>query len=186
MECAQVPELCGLCAQLAPAQEIPRVIVFAGYSRLGVDRQVSSYTRFNGWNAGMTTNLRSHLGTDVDLSVHYVRVPDIPEYVFHRRGIYTFLAGPSLFTVIPKFSRGTISSHIKAGFRKQWDSGSVFCMAAGGGFDLRISNSFGLRLVQADYLPVFFPEYVVSEGFRSRVANQFRLSSGLVFGLGRL
>ncbi len=167
---------------------MPRVKAFVGYSRLGVDRPVSSYNRFNGWNAGVTTNLRSHLGLDVDLSAHYLKAVDYSNYLYlyQRRTIYTFLAGPSLFTTIPKFPRGMLFSNIKVGLRNQWDSGNVFCMAAGGGFDLRISNGIALRLIEADYLPVFFPDYVFSQSFRHRVANQFRLSAGLVFELGRL
>jgi hypothetical protein len=146
------------CAQWALAQDTRRVKVFIGYSRLAVDRQVSSYNRFDEWNGGATTNLKRHLGFDVDLSAHYVKAPDYPEYIFQRRPIYTFLVGPSLFTTIPKFPRRTIFSHIKAGFLNQWDSGKVLCVAAGGGFDLEVANGFVLRLIQADYLSVFFPD----------------------------
>jgi outer membrane protein OmpA-like peptidoglycan-associated protein/opacity protein-like surface antigen len=62
---------------------------------------------------------------------------------------------------------------------------SAFAMTAGGGFDIRVSKKFAIRLVQAEYLYTRFGnacDFAVCSDNRSQ--NSFRLKSGIVVGWG--
>jgi hypothetical protein len=74
-------------------------------------------------------------------------------------------------------------------------SDTSFAFAAGGGIDWRCSKWFSIRLIQADYIrakrqfsykPIFYFEGDRVSIGRDNMANNFRLSAGLVFNIGKM
>lgn len=64
-------------------------------------------------------------------------------------------------------------------------SRTAFAMTAGGGFDIRLSKKFALRLVQAEYLYTRFGnDCPLTVCTNSNHQNSFRLKSGIVIGWG--
>jgi opacity protein-like surface antigen/outer membrane protein OmpA-like peptidoglycan-associated protein len=62
---------------------------------------------------------------------------------------------------------------------------NAFAMTVGGGFDIRVSKKFAIRLVQAEYLYTRFGnscEFAICSNNNSQ--NSFRLKSGIVIGWG--
>jgi peptidoglycan-associated lipoprotein len=58
-------------------------------------------------------------------------------------------------------------------------SSTAFAMAAGGGIDFTVTRHLALRLAQTDYLLTLFPNQTNDR------QNNFRVSTGVVFRLGR-
>jgi opacity protein-like surface antigen len=56
-----------------------------------------------------------------------------------------------------------------------------FALAVGGGLDLKVSNRVDIRLIQAEYNPIFFKDQTVgTTTFSGGTQNNFRLSFGIV------
>ncbi|HKP84854.1 MAG TPA: outer membrane beta-barrel protein [Blastocatellia bacterium] len=157
----------------ARAQEPPRVEVFGGYSFLRFEGGGS----LHGWNASVAINFNRYVGLATDFSGHYgsqsltlvVSNPLFPGMITVKSdsdtSVHTLLTGPrlsyrknerltpfahTLFGVSHLRTKavstvGDLSSEINFG-------DNAFTMAIGGGLDLKLSESIGLRLIQADYL----------------------------------
>jgi hypothetical protein len=177
--------LIGLCPN-ASGQEPPAPIeVFGGYSyeRHGVN--------MNGWRGSVTWNRNDWLGLVADTSGQYAgfnffSVGGVPAR--SSLNSHTFLVGPkfslrtnSRITPFSQFlaglTRQTASAALRDGSgRGQSRTRNGFAMAAGGGFDLRMSDRLALRVAQADYS---------LWRLRQRNSNGIRFSAGPVFGFGR-
>lgn len=159
------------------AQEAPPVEVFAGYSYFRPDGGGS----LHGWNASVAVSLGRWLEIDSDLSGHYGRQSfsaeisngDLPGNISIRANsnasVHSFLFGPrfsyrgnkkltpfvrNLFGVSRLRTDATIRTGNLAVDSAFADVG--FAFAIGGGLDVNLSESVGLRLFQVDYVGTNF------------------------------
>lgn len=178
----------------ALAQEPPPVEVFAGYSFVRPDDGGS----LHGWNASVAVGLNRWLVIVGDFSGHYgsqslqtVISNDpftVPIFIDANSdaNMHTFLAGPKIQLTPSGNEQLTPFVHVLFGASRLSTDATIrlmnatletkfsdisFAFAIGGGLDLKLSDSVGLRLIQADYLGTRF-------GGNSQ-AN-LRLSFGLV------
>ncbi|HEV3420365.1 MAG TPA: hypothetical protein VG075_08670 [Candidatus Acidoferrum sp.] len=148
----------GLVSFSAAAQDYPKVELFGGYEFTHLERNVNA----NGWNTSITGNWTSWLGGKADFSGVYKS----------GENLYTFMFGPVFAlrkarTVTP-FANLLVGSYYLSDGR----STSDFTMALGGGLDVRVNQQFALRIIQADWLPL----YLGSDW----VKKNARVSAGLV------
>lgn len=183
----------------ALGQETPKAELFGGYSYFHAD----GGGNFHGWNGSIAANLNKWFGVVADFSGHYdsdsseivASLPGLPPLssrIEADSNIYNFLFGPRLS--YRKNESITPFAHALIGFSRAHTEGTstfttgsttvitnfdtsdtAFAAAFGGGLDLKLSNSFALRVVQADYLLTRFG------GFTQHNA---RISTGLVFRFG--
>ena len=74
--------------------------------------------------------------------------------------------------------RGTLDSDP---FDEDFTSNN-FAMAFGGGLDVRINNRVSLRVIQAEYNPIFFRSRDINGiSFEGRTQSNFRIGAGVVF-----
>jgi hypothetical protein len=101
---------------------------------------------------------------------------------------FTFHAGRAVFFAHALFGRGSVGGGL---FGTSRDG---FAMAYGGGVDLRVTSWFGIRLIDADYLPSHFSgaEYVSLFGSPPAPApqvtsweNNSRFTFGVIFNVGK-
>jgi hypothetical protein len=148
----------GLVSFSTPAQEYPKVEFFGGYQFTHLDSSVNS----NGWNFSTTGNLTTWFGGKADFSGTYK----------YGANLHTFMFGP-VFTL---HKSGDLApfAHVLVGndYISDGRSTSGFSMAIGGGLDVKVNHQVALRLVQADWLPL----YVGSNW----VNKNTRVSAGLV------
>jgi hypothetical protein len=177
------------------AQEAPPVEVFGSYSYLRPD----GGGNLHGWNASVAVSLNRWLSVAGDFSGHYgsqslradtfdddFPFDDFPGNITIRAdsdaNVHTILAGPRFS--YRKHERLTTFAHALFGLSRFAADATIsfgnatietsfadidFSMALGGGLDVRLSESVGLRLIQADYL-------VTNFGGNSQ--NNVRLSVG--------
>ena len=189
--------IAGLLIALSPqafSQEAPPVEVFAGYSYFRPDGGGS----LHGWNASVAVSLNRRLAVVGDFSGHYgsesLRADifdgnDFPGTVSVRAdsntNVHTILSGlryshrgnerltPFAHALIGA-TRFAADATVRSG-PLVVDSSFAdigFTLAVGGGLDVKLSESVGLRLIQADYLITNF-----GGGAQSNV----RLSVGFTF-----
>ncbi len=180
------------------AQQPPKLDIFGGYSFGSVGNPSfasAPSTNLNGFTAAVTANLKSWLGVVGDFSRYsgsprlQVGLPlacpvDNPGCGLQNTAVAThvqsFLFGPQVS--FRRFSRVTPFAHGLFGAGTFGDhvamlqaSTQGFAMALGGGADYTLAPRFSWRF-QADYRRI---------GFSERRQNNFRVSTGLVFHLGR-
>ena len=161
-----------LCSLSVFSQQEAKGEVFGGYQYLHASTGISGVDGFTlqGWNAAASGYFTRNLGITADFSGNY----GTPSGVTAR--LYTFMFGPSVR--FPNTSRVTPFAHalfgggrLSASAAGLSGSETDFTWAAGGGFDVGVSQHFGIRLAQADFL-------------QTRVAgqsqNHFRYSAGIV------
>jgi len=178
----------------ALAQDAPKVEVFGGYSYLHSKGDSSSDgINLNGWNASVAGNLTPSFGLVADISGHYTTETVVTGLTTTGSGVITSRAKLSdhLFLFGPRFSyrkheRVTPFAHVLVGgfrakgslsgafFLNETDTG--FAAAAGGGVDVKLSQRFAFRLVQADY---------VFDRSNGESGHNARISTGLVFRFGK-
>jgi len=151
--------------------------VFGGYSFLR--ENIGSGVNLDGWNASVAGRITDRIGVVGDFAGNR-GTPGQPGFgpVGNMdTSIYTFLFGPRLYG--PTY--GNVSPFVHALFgaaRGSAESGdfsvsdATFAMALGGGVDLRLTRSLGIRLFQADYLMTRF--FDVKQ-------NNARICAGVVF-----
>ncbi len=158
------------------AQEAPPFEVFAGYSYFRPD----GGGNLHGWNVTATVRVGRWLEIDSDLSGHYGRqsfsaeisdddFPDISVRANSDASVHSFLFGPrfsyrgnkkvtpfvrNLFGVSRLRTDATIRSGPLTVDSTFADIG--FAFAIGGGLDVNLSESVGLRLFQVDYVGTTF------------------------------
>jgi hypothetical protein len=159
----------------APAEaqdSYPSAEIFGGYAYFNAD--FLDREDLHGFGLSFTGNLGPRVGLVAEFSSHYGKI-DIPgaELDFSTN---TFLFGPRFSA---RSDRVTAFGHILVGGVRSkiedFDGSTDFALALGGGVDITASPRIGIRLFQADYIPVR-----VSGDW----AHNFRLMSGIVFRLG--
>jgi opacity protein-like surface antigen len=146
-----------------------KVDIFAGYSYVRSDPGSGlPGANSSGWEASLAYNWNKWLGLKADLDGHYC---------CGGQHLHDFLFGPQ----INLGGHGKVTPYFEGlvGFGHGTDAGfseNAFAFALGGGVDWNIGKRVGWRVVQADYLGTRFAGYT---------QNNFRLSTGLVFKLGK-
>lgn len=177
MRNALLAVVCLLClSALSVAQDVPKAEVFGGYSYLRFNPGGGTSFNNNGWNASLTGNLNKWLGFTGDFGGTYNGLA-----TGVNSNLHTYMFGPKLTYRRDKIAPyvhvlfgGAHSSLTAAGFGSS--SSNAFSFATGGGVDYKVKDRISLRLVQLDYL---------NTRFADAHQNNFRLSTGLVFNLGK-
>ncbi|HEX5732944.1 MAG TPA: outer membrane beta-barrel protein [Blastocatellia bacterium] len=178
----------------ALAQEPPPTEVFAGYSFVRPDGGGS----LHGWNASVAVRLTRWVVIVGDFSGHYgsqsVRTEFIndpfPEpFIIDAdsdSNMHTFLVGPKTAITFLGNDQVMPFMHLLFGASRLSADATIrfgntildtkfadisFAFAIGGGVDLKLSDSVGLRLIQADYL---------GTNFGGNSQANLRLSFGIV------
>jgi opacity protein-like surface antigen len=180
-------------ATAAAQQETPAVDVAGGYSYFNADAGED----LHGWDASVTANINDWFGVEFAGSGHYASDdfeaslrPGAPVIAGTTKSqIYTFMAGPR---VSFRGERVTPYAHaLLGGVHRNVEidltstipefpaldnsfSNTDFGLTVGGGVDLNVTDRFAIRLVQADWVPVF----------DGGTANNARISTGVVFRFG--
>jgi Outer membrane protein beta-barrel domain len=159
---------------LPAAAQAPRVEVFTGYSHLVGNLDNSSFN-LNGVESSVTENLNQWFGGTLDVSgqfgteggfkVNSESIAYGPVVSYRRLGGLVPFAHGMLGAVraSPEYL-GVSQSEYRLGV---W---------AGGGVDVRLTDTVSLRVIQADYLMT---------RFSSTRQDNIRLSAGLVFRFGQ-
>jgi outer membrane protein OmpA-like peptidoglycan-associated protein len=176
------------------AQEVPQVEVFGGYSYLRVNPpgDDDGYN-FNGWNGSIAVNANRWFGMVGDFSGHYKTIKDSGFNLDTK--LHSFMFGPQFS--LRKHDKLTPFAHALFGFShvdqnispvptgaraaSDWND---FAMALGGGLDFKVHPKVAVRLFQADYF--MLRDKGGNPNNSADILNNFRLSTGIVFRLGRL
>ena len=153
-----------LLALPAAAQETPKAEVFLGGSYIRSDG-----ANFRGWNGSVSGNLNDWFGIVGDFSGHY--------YPLVNGHIYTFTFGPQFS--YRKNARVTPFVRALLGGARVGGGGvsdTSFAANVGGGVDIKVSDSFAIRAIQADALIT---------RFGGSTSTDARLSVGIVLRFGK-
>lgn len=175
------------------AQEAPPVEVFGGYSYV----RPEGGSGLHGWNASVAVNLNRWFGIVGDFSGHYgsqslraeILDDNFPGTITVEAdsdtNVHSILVGPRFsyreHRKVTPFAHALFGASRLAGDATiRFGGASVdssfsdigFAVAIGGGLDVGLSESVGLRLIQADY---------VVTRFGSATQNNVRLSVGFTF-----
>ena len=192
---------CALASAQSPGQ--PRAEIFAGYSVLRTsyepelprgslmpivlafkgDQTLTGFNASVGWyltdRFGMTADVSGHVTTDTLAGP----LGDIAT----RIRVLTALAGPQYKfrnrSRVAPFVRALAgiahtSARLRAGGASGTNSSTDFAVALGGGIDVRVGEFIDLRLIQADYTPIFLSRGN-NLGFGRARADNVRFSSGV-------
>src|SRR5215470_10569646 len=137
----------------------PGIEVFGGYSYMNT--RFVGRENLNGWGASFAGNLGEHWGLVGDFSGNYGHI-DLSDVTGNpadfgisiRLSKYAYLAGPQFSA---RGKKVTGFAHVLVGGAttkiENFNSSSGFALGLGGGVDVNLGRSFGLRLFQVDYLP---------------------------------
>ncbi len=191
-------------AAFATAQEeAPKVDIFAGYSMFHFDDRgleddlnaafpgCCSFTKvMHGWEGSAQFNLNKTFGIVADFSGHYGTPIEIIGGNSVDATMYNVLFGPQVnyrsrrvnayAHTLLGFNRVKVES-IPAPVNNPEFTESGFAWAIGGGFDVNVTKSVGVRLGQFDYILTTH-----DFGLPGSVGHQnnLRYSAGIVFRLG--
>ena len=144
--------------------DYPSIEFFGGFSYLDAD--LGTRENFFGFQGSVNGNVKENIGIVVDVGGQYKSVLGI--------GIsyYEFLLGPRFMV---RGERVTAFVHALAGGRSVFVPGetdSAFALGFGGGMDVNVSYSIGIRVFQFDYIP---------SHSRGMWHHDVRFGSGIVF-----
>ena len=170
---------CATGVSVSAQDAYPRAELFGGYSHFRADpiRLDSPDARkgANGFGVSFAGNLNSKIGLVAELSAHH---GSLDVFQLERDwNTYTFLFGPrfsargSTVTGFGHVLLGGVQSNIE-----NFQRGTHFALAFGGGLDVKASRMVAVRIVQADYIV----ERHRFEGW----FGDFRLQSGIVVRFG--
>jgi hypothetical protein len=143
----------------ASAQEAPKAEVAATYSYM-YDDLGGTHRNLNGWDVSAAWHANDWFAVVGTVSGHY------GDHEHH-----SLMGGPRF-----SYRSGRVTSFVQALAGGDATSGAgAFTLAAGVGVDVKLNDRISLRVVQADYHPIFY----------GSPANNFRVSSGIVFTFGR-
>jgi outer membrane immunogenic protein len=144
--------------------------VFAGYSYIRANPGFGEPSfNMNGGSASVSFNPSSSFGIVADFGgYHAGSIAGEPV----DANFYTYLFGPKL-----AYRNDRFTPFVQALFGGIHASGNgssdnAFAMALGGGLDVDVTDHFGIRLIQAEYLMT---------QFSSETQNNARISAGVVF-----
>ena len=163
----------------ALAQDSPPVEVFAGYSFFRPDGGGG----LHGWNASVAISVNRRMAIVGDFSGHYGSqsleadlfddefLGDVSIRADSDSNVHTILAGPKFSVAEIADGRLTPFAHFLIGASRLGADASItfggaslesafadmgLAVAVGGGLDVRLSDSVGIRLIQADYFVTNF------------------------------
>jgi opacity protein-like surface antigen len=198
------------CASVAAAQSnpSPRAEVFGGYSVLKIKYEperrpgppmpvivfFSGHQTLNGFNASATGYLTGGFGLTGDFSSHFTtnRLADpLGGYIETKIRVFNILGGPQYkfrnnSGVMPFVRALAGVAHTRARLdvpslsSRETRGSTDFALAIGGGVDVRVSDRVDLRIIQADYNPIFLGRGN-ELGFGKTRADNVRFSFGVVF-----
>jgi hypothetical protein len=161
----------------SPAQIIPHVAVFGGYTyvhaKYDYDSGLGGFS-LNGWDGSLEVKPLPLVGLVADVSRQYGSPNGI------RENQTSVLVGPQLS--VPGFKRVIPYAHVMAGVVHGTNNGiqsvitgNAFATAVGGGVDIKLAGPLWFRAVQADWLHAnLSPDH----------HTQMRLATGLVVRFG--
>jgi hypothetical protein len=151
--------------------ETPKAELYGGYDYLQVNDRGTGYN-FNGGTGQFAYNASGWLGIVGDLGGYYTGNG------FHA-GLFTYLFGPRIN--FRGHGKWTPFAQVLVGGGRSIDSAplNALAMTAGGGVEVRISEHFSIRPVQAEYCLTKFADGVTNR------QNNFRYSAGIVFRFGK-
>jgi outer membrane protein OmpA-like peptidoglycan-associated protein len=182
----------------------PKIDIFLGYSYLRAVPELADGNRLvdlNGGSASIAWNFNRYFGLVADFGGYddtRLRLAgpgaNPPTVVDSGGSAFTYLFGPRLS--FRNHSRVTPFAQVLFGAAHAGEvtiSGCTgasctpppaqtsFALAAGGGFDIRLTRHISLRPIQAEYLMTRFSDPTTAAG---NTQNDLRLSTGLLFRLG--
>lgn len=165
--------------------DVPLAELFGGYSYLSADADIEglgSRTAFHGWNASAAVNVNRWFGLEADFGGHYKRDCAGTSGLTCKQ--LTFMGGPRVSYREGKviaFGHGLFGmGNLNASLLGVGSSETKLAWAAGGGFELAISEHVSVRVGQVDYLLTRYTQTGATQ------QNHIRLSAGVVFKLGRI
>jgi hypothetical protein len=158
----------------ATAQQTPKVEVFGGYSNLEANLSAPSFN-LNGVNFSVTENVNQWFGGTLDFASHFGTEAgnNVNTETLTYGPVFSYRKHPS---IVPF---GHILLGAVRGSADYLDISKPvvhFALAAGGGIDVKLTDTVALRLIQADYLMT---------RFSSARQDNVRLSAGIVLRFGR-
>jgi opacity protein-like surface antigen len=197
----------------AVAQEYPKAELFGGYSYLRTDseeidlvagNQVTTTRRhggnLNGFSLSANYNPAKWLGIVIDFGGVYgsidntIIVPGTVNATFGvRTNLHTLLAGPQFawrgdnttFFVRGLAGVGFLDQSLTLNGQKIVDDRTAFAAAAGGGVDIKLTDTISLRAAQVEYLLTRFGDANIQINGQTLSASDtqhnLRVSTGFVF-----
>jgi len=175
----------GLCLSAAAADDTPTAEVFGGVSFLHLDIPTAAGVKKNyaGWDSEFQFNVNKILGVTADIGGNYGRLqPNIA-----NSHTYTFAFGPTFSfrsehaTIFAHTLFGENSTNIVTAAGTAGSTDSAFAMVWGGGIDVKINQTFALRLGQIDW--VYTRHNLTAVGFPDH-QNNIRYAGGITINLG--
>lgn len=160
-------------------EEYPRMEIFGGYAYFNSDQFVERESlNAPAFIVSAAGNVSKNFGIVAEVNGNYgdVTIPNQGPTREFATNTYNFLFGPR-FTA--RRTGKNFFGHVLIGAARTsvdgFDSETDFAMAVGGGLDINASKEIAVRLVQADYLPIFAS---------GETAHNYRISFGIVFRFG--
>lgn len=151
--------------------EAPKAELYAGYDYVRVTAHSASLN-FNGGSGQFAYNANNWLGVVGDLGGYYTGNG-------FTGGIISYLFGPRINLLghgkVTPFAQALLGGAHSIDIAPQ----NAFAMAVGGGVDIKISEHFAIRPIQAEYFLTRFTDGP------SNQQNNFRFSAGIVFRFGK-
>jgi hypothetical protein len=173
----------------ASAQETPRVEVFGGYSYLRLEEATpvngvpAPKRDLNGFLVAGTVNVTGFLGVTGEYSGHFRNGQTIGVINNVDTNFQSYLFGPQIRLFrgrrISPFARvlfGAVRGSIDPSGGSNGIDDTVFGLVAGGGVDVKLTDTFSFRPFTADYLLT---------RFNSTNQNNLRVSTGVVVNIGK-
>lgn len=151
-----------------PAQIIPRVTLFGGYTFVRAQANDGPSFDLNGWDASLEGGVAPWLGMVADVSQQYgslrgeqekqitalfgpqINIHGIPHVMPFAHALFGVVHGTNQFSItVPACVAvvGVVCPPIVS-----HSAGNAFATAVGGGFDLKIFGPLWIRPIQADWL----------------------------------
>jgi outer membrane protein OmpA-like peptidoglycan-associated protein len=188
--------------------EFPKAELFLGYSHFGTSSNNTTIGNrmvgLNGGSASIAFNFNRYIGLVADIGVYANSQLQLtgsganePLVVNANGTAYTFLLGPRLSfrnsTRLTPFAQVLVGGVHASNVTISGCTGSActplpaqlaFAMTGGGGLDIRLTQHFSLRPIQAEYMMTRFADVAYGSTGAATTENDLRLSSGLLFGFG--
>ena len=177
----------GFCLAAAAAEDAPTVEVYGGLSFLHIDDNGlhAPKRNFVGWDSEFQYNITKLLGVTADFGGNYGRVaPGVP-----NSHSYTYVFGPT-FSIRREhavlfahtlFGENTISKNVITGGSNASPTDSAFSMMWGGGLDVKVNQTFAIRLAQLDWL---YTRHDLTPNGGKAFQNNVRLTGGVTINFG--
>ena len=147
-------------------EPVPRGEFFGGYSYFLADAGGAALS-FHGTDVSIAENINRWFGGALDVSSHWNSGVNVTTFMYGP--VFSFRKNPRVTPFVHVMGGGVRGS---VGYLDISKARATLGVAAGGGFDVRISKDLAMRVLQVDY--------VLSNFSGSHQAN-FRGSIGLVY-----